>query len=465
MREKLCENVLEAVGNTPLVRLNRVTQGLKPLIAAKLEFTNPGGSVKDRIGLEMVEDAERKGQLKPGGTIIEGTSGNTGMGLAMVAAVKGYHCICTMPDKMSQEKIDALRGLGAEVVVTPTAVAHDDPRSYHQVALRLNREIPGSFFPNQYDNPNNPLAHYKTTAPELWEQSGGKLTHVVIGVGTGGTVTGMARWFKEHQPHVKIIGVDPVGSIFYETFKTGKEPETFPYKVEGVGQDEMPKNVDFSVIDEMYLVDDKESFNVTRTLARQEGIFAGGSSGMALAAALKLAADCSAEDFIAVILPDGGSKYLSKVYNDYWMKENQYLDPPVQIAIGEILAEKGREHTSLISVGPDATIGQGIELMRAHGISQIPVISEQQCLGRLDEARLLQLLLTNSEAWNHNVVEFMEEPYPEVMEDASLQELAEMLSAREQAVMVRRGDETLAILTKSDLIFTLFKAEKATASL
>ncbi|HKI96886.1 MAG TPA: cystathionine beta-synthase [bacterium] len=457
----LYANVLEAVGRTPLVRLNRIAQGVKPVLAAKLEFTNPGGSVKDRIALEMVEDAERRGLLKPGGTIIEGTSGNTGMGLAMVAAVKGYKCICTMPDKMSQEKIDALRGLGAEVVVTPTAVAHEDPRSYHQVALRLNREIPNSYFPNQYDNPANPLSHYKTTAPEIWEQTEGRVTHIVIGVGTGGTITGIGRWFREHQPHVKIVGVDPLGSIFFELYKLGRQPETFPYKVEGVGQDELPENVDFSVIDEMYVIDDQEAFVTTRRMARSEGIFAGGSSGLAVAAALKHAQGCKEDDYLVVLLPDSGSRYLSKIYNDNWMKENQYLEPPVQLDIHEILAEKPGETRALISVTSECTIGQAIDLMRSHGISQVPVIAEGNCLGRLDEARLLEVLLSNSEAWNHNVVECMDAPYPELAEDAPVTRLAELLGGPEQAVMVRRKDASLAILTKSDLIFTLFKAEQA----
>jgi cystathionine beta-synthase len=457
----LYANVLEAVGRTPLVRLNRVARGLKPTLAAKLEFTNPGGSVKDRIALEMVEDAERRGLLKPGGTIVEGTSGNTGMGLAMVAAVKGYQCICTMPDKMSQEKIDALRGLGAEVIVTPAAVAHDDPRSYHQVALRLSREIPNAYFPNQYDNPANPLSHYRSTAPEIWEQSGGRVTHVVIGVGTGGTITGVGRWFREQQPHVKIVGVDPLGSIFYDRFHGREAPETFPYKVEGVGQDVLPANVDFSVIDDMRVVDDKAAFNHTRRLAREEGIFAGGSSGMALAAALEIAPGCAEGDLIVVLLPDSGSRYLSKLYNDNWMKENQYLDPPVALDIREIVAEKSRETQALLSVPSEATIGQAIELMRGHGISQVPVIAQGRCLGRLDEARLLQVLLSNAEAWNHNVVEFMDAPYPEIAEQTPLSELARLLSGREQAVMVRRADGSLTILTKSDLIFTLFRAEQA----
>lgn len=455
----LYQNVLEAVGNTPLVRLNRINEGLNPLIAAKLEFTNPGGSVKDRIALEMIEDAERSGKLKPGGTVIEGTSGNTGMGLALVAAVKGYHCIFTMPDKMSQEKIDTLRAMGAEVVVTPTAVAHDDPRSYHQVAKRLNREIPNSVFPNQYDNPNNPLAHYKTTGPEIWEQTEGKVTHVVIGVGTGGTITGVGRFLKEKNPAIRIIGVDPEGSIFYDLFKSGKSPETKPYKVEGVGQDKLPDNVDFSVIDEMHVVGDKESFNVTRSLARLEGIFGGGSSGFALAAALREARNCSESDYIVVILPDSGSRYLSKVFNDAWMKENQYLDPPVKLNTTQILSEKG-DRGKLISVSSDATIGEAIDLMRKHGISQLPVIADGEILGGLDENHLLQLLLKNSEAWHHNVLEFMEPPFPLVEEEAPVDDLVSLLGQHSQAILVRQKDGEYSIITKSDLIFTLLKAEK-----
>ena len=455
----LYQNVLEAVGNTPLVRLNRITEGLKPLIAAKLEFMNPGGSVKDRIALEMVEDAERSGKLKPGGTVIEGTSGNTGMGLALVAAVKGYNCIFTMPDKMSQEKIDTLRAMGAEVVVTPTSVAHDDPRSYHAVALRLNKEIPNSVFPNQYDNPSNPLAHYKTTGPEIWEQTEGKVTHVVIGVGTGGTITGVGRYLKEKNPDIKIIGVDPEGSIFYEMFKTGKLPETWPYKIEGVGQDELPKNVDFSVIDEMHAVSDKDSFNVTRTLARLEGIFGGGSSGFAVVAALLAARKCKKSDYMVVILPDSGSRYLSKIFNDAWMKENQYLEAPVKLNTTQIISEKG-EKGKLITVSSDATIGEAIDLMRKHGISQLPVIADGEILGGLDENHLLQLLLKNSEAWHHNVLEFMEAPFPEVEEDVPVDDLISILGQNNQAILVRQKGGGHSIITKSDLIFTLLKAEK-----
>src|SRR5215813_10321393 len=282
-------SILEVIGNTPLVRLNRVVRGVRATVLAKLEYLNPGGSVKDRIGITMLQAAEKDGRIKPGGTIVEGTSGNTGMGLALAAAIKGYQCIFTMPDKMSQEKIDALRALGAEVIVTPTQVEHHDPRSYHSVALRLSKEIPNSYFPNQYENPANAAAHYATTGPEIWEQTEGKVTHVVIGVGTGGTITGVARYLKEKNPNIRVIGADPQGSIFTEMFNTGIRPQPQPYKVEGIGQDEKPANVDFSVIDEIHAVSDKDSFLRTRLLSRTEGIFAGGSAGTVVHLAMKVA--------------------------------------------------------------------------------------------------------------------------------------------------------------------------------
>lgn len=454
------EDVLQAIGNTPIVRLNRVCAGLPPTIAAKLEFTNPGGSVKDRIGLAMVEAAEREGKLRPGGTIIEGTSGNTGMGLAMVAAVKGYRAIFTMPDKMSKEKIDTLRGMGAKVIVTPTAVPHDDPRSYHAVAVRLSREIPGSFFPNQYDNPANPAAHYRTTGPEIWEQTEGRVTHVVIGVGTGGTITGVGRYLKERNPAVRIIGVDPVGSIFYDLFKTGRKPPTAPYKVEGVGQDELPENVDFSVIDEMYQIDDRESFVTTRELARLEGIFGGGSCGMAIAGARRAAQHCGPEDLMVVLLPDSGSRYLSKIYDDDWMRENQYLDTPVHLSTWQVLSEKMQDHAQLIQLEPAATIGSAVELMRGHGISQLPVVHEGEIVGSLDENRLLRLLLTDKDAFNEPVGEFMDPPYPIVTEETPLADLAVILEQDAPALHVKRHDGEIAIITKSDLIFALLKAEQ-----
>src|SRR5438874_2313934 len=315
------DNILQVIGHTPMVRLNRVARGVRATMLAKLEYLNPGGSVKDRIGVTMLEAAEKAGKIKPGGTIIEGTSGNTGMGLALAAAIKGYQCIFTMPDKMSQEKIDALRALGAEVIVTPSQVDHRDPRSYHSVALRLSCEIPNSIYPNQYENPANTQAHYKTTGPEIWKQTEGKVTHVVIGVGTGGTITGVARFLKQKNPRIRVIGADPVGSIFAEMFKTGRKPQVQPYKTEGIGQDELPANVDFSVIDDIFAVPDKEAFLLTRQLARFEGIFAGGSAGAALYAAFKCADKLAETEVVVILIPDSGTRYLSKIYNDNWMRE------------------------------------------------------------------------------------------------------------------------------------------------
>src|SRR5216117_2676579 len=383
-------NILEVIGNTPMVRLNRVARGVRPTMLAKLEYLNPGGSVKDRIGIMMLEAAEKEGKIKPGGTIIEGTSGNTGMGLALAGAIKGYQCIFTMPDKMSQEKIDALCALGAEVIVTPTQVDHHDPRSYHSVALRLSREIPNSFFPNQYENPANTEAHYKTTGPEIWEQTEGKLTHVVIGVGTGGTVTGVARFLKEKNPNLRVIGADPVGSIFAEMFKTGRKPQVQPYKTEGIGQTELPANVDFSVIDELYAVSDKDAFLLTRQLARIESIFAGGSAGSALYAALKTAEKLTANDLVVIIIPDSGTRYLSKIYNDNWMRENQFQESRIKVSAGQVINEKARRAGTLVSIPLAVTVEQAASLMREHDISQLPIIEGGEEVGSISETRILE---------------------------------------------------------------------------
>src|SRR5215475_4722231 len=388
-------NILEAIGNTPMVRLNRVARGIRATMLAKLEFMNPGGSVKDRIGVAMLEAAEKAGKIRPGGTIIEGTSGNTGMGLALAAAIKGYQCIFTMPDKMSQEKIDALRALGAEVIVTPTQVEHHDPRSYHSVALRLSRDIPNSIFPNQYDNPANTEAHYRTTGPEIWEQTEGKITHVVIGVGTGGTITGVARFLKEKNPGIRVIGVDPQGSIFAEMYRTGKKPQVQPYKVEGIGQDELPGNVDFSVIDEIHAIPDKDAFTLTRQLARTEGIFAGGSAGSALYSALKEAEKLTEKDLVVVIIPDSGTRYLSKIYNDNWMRENQFLEPRVKVSAGQVVQDKQRRAEKLVSVPLGITVEQAVNLMREHDISQVPVIEGGEVVGSMSETRILEILVSD----------------------------------------------------------------------
>ena len=449
-------NILQVIGNTPMVRLNRVTRTVRPTLLAKLEYLNPGGSVKDRIGVAMLEEAEKSGQIRPGGTVIEGTSGNTGMGLALAAAIKGYQCIFTMPDKMSQEKIDALRALGAEVIVTPSQVEHNDPRSYHSVALRLSREIPNSLFPNQYENPANAEAHYQTTGPEIWNQTEGKLTHVVIGVGTGGTITGIARFLKEKNRNVRVIGADPEGSIFAEMFKTGRKPQVQPYKMEGIGQDEMPANVDFSVIDEIHSVSDRDAFLRTRQLARAEGIFAGGSSGAVLHVALKCAEKLTENDTVVIIVADSGTRYLSKIYNDNWMRENQFLAPRLDVKAGQVVQDKVRRTGKLVSIPLGLAVEDAANLMREHDISQLPIIESGEVVGSLSETRILKILVADSGAKRKPVAEYMEKPFPVVVEDASLTDVSNQLDRDTGAVLVRNASG-FDIITRADLIFFLTK--------
>jgi cystathionine beta-synthase len=428
-------------------------------VLAKLEYLNPGGSVKDRIGIRMLEDAERQGFIRPGGTVIEGTSGNTGMGLALAAAVKGYKCIFTMPDKMSQEKIDSLRALGAEVIVTPTEVGHDDPRSYHSVAERLSREIPNSYFPNQYENLSNSQAHYETTGPEIWEETDGRLTHLVIGVGTGGTISGVARFIKERNRDVRVIGVDPEGSIFAGLFRTGSRPEPEPYKVEGIGQTEKPGNLDFSVIDDIVSVSDADSFLMTRKLARLEGVFAGGSSGSAVHVALRLAARLDDTALMVVVVPDSGTRYLSKIYNDNWMRENQYLESTLNMPAGDVLAGKSRRTDRLLAIPLATPIQDAVALMREHAISQLPVLESESVVGSINEARILEILVQDPSAKLKPVAEYMGPPFPVLPADASLSTVAGHMKNETTAVIIRTpggdGSSRFDIITKSDLILFL----------
>lgn len=395
---KIYNNILESMGNTPLVRLNRLGRGLRCQIIAKVEYFNPGGSVKDRIGITIIEDAEQQGLLKPGGTIVEATSGNTGVGLAIAAILKGYKCVFVMPDKMSEEKIRVLRAYGARVVVTPTNVEPDDPRSYYSVARQIVAETPNSILANQYHNPINPKTHYDTTGPEIWEQTGGKIDVFVAGMGTGGTVTGVARFLKEKNPKIQIVGVDPVGSIIHDYFYTGQMTEAETYKTEGIGEDFIPSNYDFTVIDDIVRVSDKETMLMTRRIVREEGIFAGNSSGAALAGALKYAAerDLGADKNVVVLLPDNGSRYLSKVFDDNWMRENQFLDSNWEDA--SVLAVVDRKGTGeIISAHVEDRVGEVIAKLKSADVSQLPVIGKRgQILGMVTEVSLLNYLLMNS---------------------------------------------------------------------
>src|SRR5246127_955528 len=390
-----CNNILETMGSTPLIRLNRLTKGLEPEIFVKADYMNPGGSVKDRIGKWMIDDAERRGVLKPGGTIIEGTSGNTGMGLALVAVTRGYKVVFTINDKQSREKIDLLKAFGAEVIVCPTAVEPEDPRSYYSVAKKLAREIPNSYYPNQYENPMNPQAHYETTGPEIWEDSGGKITHFVCGMGTGGTISGVGRYLKEKNPNVKIIGVDPIGSLYYEYAKTGKVGKAKTYVVEGIGEDIFPATMDFKVMDDVVQVNDQECFVWARRLVKQEGIFTGGSGGGCVSGALRVAKALPKGSFVVAFLPDTGMRYLSKVYSDEWMRERGYVDANVPLSVEDVVNAKHKvaKDRDLIVFGPDQTVFPALHTMKTQDISQLPVFEAQQPVGAIHEDQILNLAL------------------------------------------------------------------------
>jgi len=449
------QNILGLIGRTPLVKLNRLTQGIKATVLAKMESLNPGYSVKDRIGVSMVEAAEREGALKPGGTIVEATSGNTGIGLALAAAVKGYRCIFVMTDKASVEKVRYLKALGADVVVTPAAAKPGTPDHYVTTAERIARETPNSFYPDQYSHPANPLAHYRTTGPELWEQTEGRITHFVAGIGTGGTISGTGRFLKEKNPKIKVVGADPYGSVFKTYKETGKLVEATPYLVEGIGQQTIPENVNIKYVDEVINVTDRESFELSRQLGRLEGIFCGGSTGTNLAAALRVARDLDEDALVVFIVCDTGEHYLSKFHSDEWMKEKQLLEPQ-KITAGLISGTKGpRAPESLVTAGPDERVGELLAKMSDLGITQIPVLEDGRSVGSVRENRLLARVLANRELMESPVSEVMEQSFPIVDVDAGSAEVTRKLQEN-PAVLVEEYGRITGIITRHDVLDPAF---------
>lgn len=451
------KSILDAIGRTPLVRLNRVAKDVPAEIYLKLDYLNPGGSMKDRVAVWMVEEAERKGLLRPGGTIIEATSGNMGMGLALVASVRGYKTVFTVTDKQSREKIDLLKAFGAEVIVCPTAVEPEDPRSYYSVAKKLAREIPNAYFANQYENPANPEAHYRTTGPEIWEDTDGKITHLVCGLGTGGTATGAGRFLKEKNPEVKVIGVDPYGSLFYEYAKTGNIGKAHTYVVEGIGEDILPATMDFSVLDDVIQVNDEECFLWARRLAKREGIFTGGAGGGCVSAALRVAKDCREGDLIVVFLPDSGTRYLSKIYNDGWMHEHGYADAEVSLTAADVIRVKRQngKKRDLIVVGPNRSVFQALQTMQQQDISQLPVFEDDRSVGTIFEDQILNLALQGKDLRKLIVREVMGAPVPQVLSNAPVERVTHLLSHESPAVFVEMEDGKLEVLTKFDLMDTI----------
>ena len=449
------QNVVETIGNTPLVKLNAVTRDLPCTVLAKVEFFNPGGSVKDRIGWTIIEDAERKGLLKPGGTIVEATSGNTGVGLAIAAAIKGYRCIFVMPDKMSQEKILLLRAYGARVVVTPTAVEPDDPRSYYSVANRLVEETPNAILANQYHNPVNPQTHYETTGPEIWRQTRGRITHFVVGMGTGGTITGVGRYLKERNPQVQIVGVDPIGSILYELHRSGQEVKAESYKVEGIGEDFLPTTTDLSVIDHIVQVTDRESFMMTRRLVREEGIFSGGSCGSAVVGAIKYIREqrLGPEAVVVVLLPDSGSRYLSKVFDDDWMRENGFLERAwVDYRAHDVQEVKGDR--VLITAVPTDRMTDVVRRMKEYNVSQLPVVAENgRLLGIVTEIDLLNHMLLSDHVHqpDETIESVIDTNVPVVSPNAPLETLMGILG-HNNVVILTTDDKVQGILSKIDIL-------------
>jgi len=454
---KYHNNILETIGNTPLVKLNSITKDLKGLFLAKIETTNPGNSIKDRMALKMIEDAEKDGRLKPGGTIIEGTSGNTGMGLAIAAVLKGYKCIFTSTDKQSKEKFDALRAFGAEVVVCPTNVEPEDPRSYYSVSSRLVNEVQNAWKPNQYDNPSNAQAHYESTGPEIWEQTEGKITHLVVGVGTGGTISGTAKYLKEKNQNIKVMGIDTYGSIFKKYKETGifDKNEIYPYVTEGIGEDFLPENVDFSLIDHFEKVTDKEAALMTREIPKQEGIFAGNSAGSAMAGVMQMRHMFKDGDVVVIIFHDHGTRYLGKMFNDDWMREKGYFD--ISGLTAKHLVTPSTK-TKLLTIESNLSVDAAIKMMGKYDISQLPVTNGGRIIGSLNENHLFELVVANPQVKNASIENVMLPAFPFIDISTPIDSLSKMITESNAAVMVRdfKTDENY-IITKHDIVSALTK--------
>ncbi|PRY85304.1 cystathionine beta-synthase [Mongoliibacter ruber] len=451
-------SIIDTIGNTPLVRLNKLNKGIKGQILVKVEYFNPGNSMKDRMAIKMVEDAEKEGLLKPGGTIIEGTSGNTGMGLALAAIAKGYKCIFTMADKQSKEKIDILKAVGAEVIVCPTNVSPDDPRSYYSVAKKLNQDIPNSFYPNQYDNLSNTKAHYETTGPEIWNDTEGKITHYAAGVGTGGSMCGTAKYLKEKNPDVVTVGIDTYGSVFKKYKETGvfDENEVYPYLTEGIGEDILPKNVDFSVIDHFVKVTDKDAAVMTRRLSKEEGLFVGWSCGSAVHGALEWAKEnLKEEDTMVIILPDHGTRYLGKIYNDDWMRNHGFLENKSFGTARDIIAARNGSYQLVVSQKTDK-VKDAIALMNGKSVSQIPVMDNGHVIGSITDNKLLSKIIENPDLKDAAVTDVMEDSMKFVALDSTLDVLSSMVD-KEKAVLVRDENHHIHIITKHDILEAITK--------
>jgi len=446
------ESVLDTIGWTPLIRLNRVTDGALTPVYAKAEFFNPGGSVKDRIGLAMIEAAEAEGRLRPGGTIVEGTSGNTGIGLAIAAAIKGYRCIFTMPDKMSNEKVRLLKAFGAEVIVTPTAVPPDHPDNYMMVAKRIVQETPGAVFADQFYNPINPQVHYRTTGPEIWEQTEGRITHLVGSAGTGGTISGSGKFLKEQKPGLRVIAGDPIGSIFAEYHRTGEKGEGAPYKVEGIGNDKLPSTLWFDVIDEMHPISDREAFHMARRLTREEGLFAGGSAGLITTLAVRVAQQVNdPEAMVVCVLPDTGERYLSKVYNDEWLREYRLLEPE-RLRVRDVVERKGAAAPALVTVTRETTVRDALELITKWNISQLPVCDDASCVGSISEPTLMARIIEDPAIMDRPVHVMMDAPFPVIEENTPMSGVGRLLSRQNPAVLIRSDGELAGILTRFDMV-------------